>query len=88
MLMIQSTISLPLQKSVLVPAKIATSGSKNGCFLDLNGRCGSKSASYHFPRRPIKGNSIQVIPLIFGLLCFLDMLVDDYLSDCCRLLCC
>ncbi|XP_004250374.1 tetratricopeptide repeat domain-containing protein PYG7, chloroplastic [Solanum lycopersicum] len=60
MLMIQSTISLPLQKSVLVPAKIATSGSKNGCFLDLNGRCGSKSASYHFPRRPIKGNSIQL----------------------------
>ncbi|XP_015058851.1 tetratricopeptide repeat domain-containing protein PYG7, chloroplastic [Solanum pennellii] len=60
MLMIQSTISPPLQKSVLVPAKIATNGSKSGCFLDLNGGCGSKSASYHFPRRPIKGNSIQL----------------------------
>lgn len=60
MLMIQSTISPPLQKSVLVPAKIATSGSKHVCFLDLNGGCGSKSASHHFPRRPIKGNSIQL----------------------------
>ncbi|KAH0711821.1 hypothetical protein KY289_007780 [Solanum tuberosum] len=60
MLMIQSTISPPLQKSVLVPAKTATSWSKNDCFLDLNGGFGSKSASYHFPRRPIKGNSIQL----------------------------
>lgn len=58
--MIQSTILPPLQKSLLVPAKIATIGSKNACFLDLNGRFGSSSASYHFPPRPIKRNSIQL----------------------------
>lgn len=58
--MIQSTISPPLQTSLLVPAKIATSGSKHACFLYLNGGLGSPSASYHFPRRPIKPGSIQL----------------------------
>lgn len=60
MVMIQSTISPPLQTSLLVPAKIATSGSKHACFLYLNGGLGSPSASYHFPRRPIKPGSIQL----------------------------
>lgn len=59
MLMIQSTISPPVQKAVLVPAKIAVSG-KHACYLALNCGFGSQSAYFPFPRRPIKRNSIQL----------------------------
>lgn len=60
MLMIQSTISPPVQKAVLVPAKVAESGKHHACYLSLNGGFGSPSSSFHFPRRPIKRNSIQL----------------------------
>lgn len=57
--MIQSTISPPVQKTLLVPAQIAASG-KHGCYLALHGGFGSTSAYFHFPRRPIKRNSVQL----------------------------
>lgn len=71
MLMIQSTISPPVQKTLLVPAQIAASG-KHGCYLALHGGFGSTSAYFHFPRRPIKRNSVQVL----FLLCFLNIVID------------
>ncbi|KAK4358999.1 hypothetical protein RND71_021228 [Anisodus tanguticus] len=54
MQMIQSTISPPVQKALLVPS------GKHACYVALHGRFGSSSASFHFPRRPVKPNSIQL----------------------------
>ncbi|XP_060198237.1 tetratricopeptide repeat domain-containing protein PYG7, chloroplastic [Lycium barbarum] len=56
MLMINSTISPPVQKAVLVPAQIG----KHACYLALHGGFGSQSVSFHFPRRSIKRSSIKL----------------------------